>query len=369
MQVETVAAGAMVAHSDLAFVIDRRRPRARRAHRRSRPHAELRLLVLVAPLRPDPASPRFVRPEASRRRPEDTPVTGSPAVARVAVFVSSFLSAFPRSPASPRSSPAPASCRGPPPRLPRRPGQTRCAVRCPARAGPGSCSRWGSWATRRTPSGSSCTLRPGRRTGLSSRPKGWRTTAASWRECPRSRSTRASCRAACCASRRWPGAPTAAGRGTRPFSPVPSPRSRTRWPDHPPAPGRRWLWSAARFSTRRRASRRGHARRRSPPWRLRGRDAVPRRSTRSPSRPTASRWSRPTVAGTAGSGSSPAPGERGARPARCSAAGCRSRRPRSFAWSRPASRTRRSCWPPPPAGARSWCSGRRRTAAGPSPPR
>ena len=45
----------------------------------------------------------------------------------------------------------------PPTRLPGRP--LASAVR--PRAGPGSCSRWGSWPTRRTPSGSSCTLRPG----------------------------------------------------------------------------------------------------------------------------------------------------------------------------------------------------------------
>ena len=73
--------------------------------------------------------------------------------------------------------------------------------------------------TRPTPSGSSCTRSPARRTGPWSPPKAWRTTVGSWPACPRSRLMSACCPAACSASRRWRGAPTAGGPGARPSSP------------------------------------------------------------------------------------------------------------------------------------------------------
>ena len=62
--------GAMVAHSDLAFVIDRARSRTRRAHRRPRPHAGLRVVVLLT-------APRAVSTKSSIR--EAVPAAVAPA--------------------------------------------------------------------------------------------------------------------------------------------------------------------------------------------------------------------------------------------------------------------------------------------------
>ena len=68
--VETVADGAMVAHSDLAVVIDPKAANADVLVDDPGPHTELRLVVLLAPLRPDTASPRSVRRTVRRGRSE-----------------------------------------------------------------------------------------------------------------------------------------------------------------------------------------------------------------------------------------------------------------------------------------------------------
>ena len=60
--VDTVANGAMVAHSDLAFVIDGRGPRTRRPDRRPRPKPDLRVVILVSSVEPDSGRPAFVTP-------------------------------------------------------------------------------------------------------------------------------------------------------------------------------------------------------------------------------------------------------------------------------------------------------------------
>ena len=339
------------------------RPRTRRSHRRPRAHAELRLLVLVAPLRPDTSNSSLREAAGLAQAAGGRSATGLRRVAPRAVFVSPFASVSPDPSASHTSRP------GLPARLPRRP-VPRCAARCRAQAGPGSWCRWGSWATRRTPSGNSCMRRRGPRAGLSSLPKAWRTTAASWPACPRSRSMWASCRAACSASRRWPAAPIAAGRGTRPSSPARCAAFPDALAGSPDGGGPALAVVGRSVLSAPRLSRRGRVRRRWRPSVPRGPGAVPRRSTRSRSHPRVGRWPRPTAVGAAGSGSSRTPRERGARAgAGCSGGRLRQSSTEVLRLEPTGSRTRRSCWPPLTAAARSCRSGRSRAAAGPNPAR